>query len=107
MVAPHAALQGGTALSRRGECLATTLWLQLTAALIAPAILLHSWAGTGGTRGAGDGGMRGGADKPGRLAALLRAFGQWVEEQPVQMGAFLSMMAWLALRTAVALLVPT
>lgn len=105
MVAPHAFLDG-TGMSRRGECLAATLWLQTTAAVIAPAILLHSWAG----RGSGDnaGGTRGTHEQPGKqgLAGLLHMFGRWVEGQPAEMGAFLSMMAWLALRTAVALLPP-
>ncbi len=113
ILAPHAALQG-SGMSPAGVCLATTLWLQTTCALIAPAILLHIWVkgGSGRSRGGSSGStdsdsggsVTSGCDAPSRPAwqrrqvTALRVLGEWVEEVPVHMGLFLSMMTWLALR---------
>ncbi|PRW20960.1 26S proteasome regulatory subunit [Chlorella sorokiniana] len=94
VLAPQASLQG-SGLSPAGECLATTLWLQVTSALIAPAILLHIWSNGGksssSSRGSGSSSSRGSSgssasygsaySQPGQLTALrqqsLRANFGW------------------------------
>lgn len=125
MLSRQRALQG-SGMSPKGVCLATTLWLQATCALIAPAILLHIWSSCGSGRCSSDGGGEDHgassssdassscaddaecspvAQKTAQLTAL-GVLGQCVEEQPVETGVCLSMLTWLALRTAVARLLP-
>ena len=122
ILAPHAAVQG-SGLSPAGVCLATTLWLQATLALIAPAILLRTWStggcsSTGGSgesspsspTGSGSSASEGSAPRAlvwqQQPRTALRVLGEWVDEQPVQMGIFLSMTTWLALHATMAHLLP-
>ena len=108
-------------MSPEGVCLATTLWLQATCALIAPAIVLHIWSNSGGGNGAqastrkrGDDASSSSSDdddlRPEEQEAphftALGVLGEWVQERPVETGMCLCMLTWLALRAAIMRLLP-
>jgi len=106
-------------MSPRAGCLASTLWLQATLGILAPAVLLLTWQNASLAQPAQPGAqaaIQGDAEGPGGAAAhppnagrcpwLPTWLDEWLQDLPWPTTLFLSQLLWLLLRVVCALALP-